>query len=167
MPWLNGIVQWVALAGAVGLLVAAVALAFAVTALRRTRRQVARMNNLLRNSQATDIEQVLSEQWSSLRRAEEGVSALSDRVGRLEAVLPLALKRVGLVRYNAFPGAGAELSFSLALMDDQRDGIVLTGLYGREETRMYAKPLRSGASQYQMSSEEKEAVQAATEGRGT
>lgn len=164
MPALNGVMQWLAIAGAVGLIVALLSLILAVAALRRARKQAARMSHLLRNSQATDIEQVLSDQWRSLRDAEDGVASLSARVGQVEAVLPRTLKRVGLIRYNAFPGAGAELSFSLALLDDGRDGVVVTGLYGREETRVYAKPLQNGTSQYQMSSEEKEAVRVATEG---
>lgn len=163
MPSLNGVLEWIALAGVVGLLLAVIALLLAVAALRRARRQTERMNALLRNSQATDIEQVLGEQWRALREAEDGVRALARRLTSVEEVLPRTLKRVGMIRYNAFPGAGAELSFSLALLDDARDGVVLTGLYGREETRVYAKPLSQGKSQYQLSAEEKDAIRVATE----
>lgn len=164
MPSLNGILLWVALVGGLALVLALAALLLAMAALRRARRQTTRLNHLLRDSQATDIEQVLGDQWRSLRTAEDAVSHLSGRLDRIEAILPRALQHVGIVRYNAFPGAGAELSFSLALLDDKSDGIVLTGLYGREETRVYAKPLSHGTSRYQMSSEEKEAVRAAAEG---
>lgn len=66
-----------------------------------------------------------------------------------------------LYRYNAFDKTGSDLSFSLALLSDQGDGLVLTGIFGREDTRVYAKPVSGGLSDYTLSEEEKEAIKVA------
>jgi hypothetical protein len=81
-----------------------------------------------------------------------------ERLDALESRLARAVQHVGLVRFDAFPGAGGRLSFSAALLDDEGSGIVLTAIAGREETRVYCKPLRQGASPLPLSPEEKEAV---------
>ncbi|MGI6365713.1 MAG: DUF4446 family protein [Bacillota bacterium] len=66
-----------------------------------------------------------------------------------------------LVRYNAFDKTGSDLSFTLALLNDQMDGFVLTSIFGREDSRVYAKPLLGGKSQYALSQEEQQAIKAA------
>jgi hypothetical protein len=65
---------------------------------------------------------------------------------------------VGLVRYNAFGERGSDLSFSVAMLDDHSDGVVLTSIYNRDNSYIYAKPLKQGDSSYSLSSEEKEAI---------
>lgn len=68
-----------------------------------------------------------------------------------------------LLRYNAFETIGSDLSFSLALLNDQGDGLVLTGIFGREDTRVYAKPVSGGLSEYTLSEEEIKAIKVAME----
>lgn len=84
---------------------------------------------------------------------------MSARVGAIETGLPQNIRRVGLVRYNPFSDAGGDQSFALALLTEDKDGIVLSSLYGREMNRVYAKPIEKGVSKYQLSDEEKQAIQ--------
>lgn len=65
---------------------------------------------------------------------------------------------IGIKRYNAFGERGSDLSFSLAIVDNQQNGLVLTGIYNRDCSYVYAKPLTEGDSSYPLSPEEKEAV---------
>lgn len=65
---------------------------------------------------------------------------------------------IGVHRYNAFAQNGSDLSFSVAILDEELDGVVLTGIHNREETYVYAKPVTQGQSQYVLSPEEKEAI---------
>ena len=74
------------------------------------------------------------------------------------------LQRVGLIRYNPFKEAGGDQSFSLALLDADNNGFVVTSHYHRDISRVYAKPIESGASKYQLSEEEKEAINKAIHG---
>jgi hypothetical protein len=58
---------------------------------------------------------------------------------------------------------GGRLSFSCALLDDEGTGVVLTSINGRQETRVYAKPVTAGTSSYNLSTEEQEAIRQALE----
>jgi len=66
--------------------------------------------------------------------------------------------KVAMKRYNAFGERGNDLSFSLAILDDNHNGIVLTSLHNRENSYIYSKPLDKGESQYPLSPEEKEVI---------
>ncbi|MCL6594913.1 MAG: DUF4446 family protein [Firmicutes bacterium] len=89
---------------------------------------------------------------------DSAVAELSRRLQILERDQGNALQRVGLVRYDAFPGAGGQFSFSVALLDGTATGVILTAISGREETRMYAKWVERGASRQPLSPEEGEAL---------
>lgn len=71
------------------------------------------------------------------------------------------IQKVGIVRYNAFKDTGSDLSFALALLDKQNDGVVFNGIYARESSNIYAKPVKNGESNYRMTEEEKEAIKRA------
>ncbi len=165
MPELIRLAPWLALIGAAGLVVGVIALIAGLVSLAAARRLRRRLDHLLRGGQATDVETLLHEQWQALREAQAGVASASARLDGVEVLMRSALQRVGVVRYNAFPGAGAELSFSVALLDAEDDGVVISGLYGREETRIYAKPVASGASRYPLSEEERAAIGAAIDSK--
>ncbi len=72
-----------------------------------------------------------------------------------------AMQRFGLVRYDAFEDMGGRLSFSAAVLDDHGDGIVITSINGRTETRTYAKSVRGLQSQHNLSGEERAAIEQA------
>ncbi len=165
MPDLIRLAPILALIGAAGLIVGIIALILGVASLTAARRLRRRLDHLLRGGQATDVETLLHEQWQALREAQGGAESALARLDGVDALLRRSIQRVGVVRYNAFPGAGAELSFSVALLDAEEDGVVISGLYGREETRIYAKPVASGASRYPLSEEERAAIEAAIESK--
>lgn len=71
------------------------------------------------------------------------------------------LKKIGMVRYNAYKDTGSDLSFALAILNDNNTGIVLNGIYGRDTSNIYAKPVVKGNSEYALSKEEKEAIEIA------
>jgi hypothetical protein len=86
------------------------------------------------------------------------VASLRDGLARTRAELADALRHVAVVRYDAFPDMGGRLSFSVALLDDAGDGLVLTSINGRSETRTYAKGVKGGGSEHQLSPEEEQAI---------
>jgi hypothetical protein len=75
-----------------------------------------------------------------------------------ERALTVLKGRVGVHRFNAFSETGSDLSFSIAIVNDQQDGVVITGIHGREQTFLYAKPIDKGQSAYMLSPEEKIAI---------
>ena len=66
-----------------------------------------------------------------------------------------------MVRYNAFRDTGSDLSFTLALLDENNNGVVLNGIYSREMSNIYAKPIENGKSTYTLSDEEQKAIERA------
>ena len=69
------------------------------------------------------------------------------------------VQQVGIVRFNAFDNTGSDLSFAVAMLNAANTGFVLSGIYGREESRVYAKPLIKGESTYTLTKEEKQAIE--------
>ncbi|MBA3586934.1 MAG: DUF4446 family protein [Chloroflexi bacterium] len=102
--------------------------------------------------------------------AEQAVRA-GERMNEMEAMHSVmdqrtrrSLQHIGLVRYNPFDDTGSDQSFAIALLDDQRDGIVLSSLHGRTNTRIFAKPVADGGSPHNLSDEESQAIRIAVEG---
>ena len=81
---------------------------------------------------------------------------------RLDKELTTCLQKVGVVRYNAFKDTGSDLSFAVALLDDNNDGVILNGIYSREMSNIYAKQVTKGQTTSKLSEEEKEALYIAT-----
>ncbi|HEY9476549.1 MAG TPA: DUF4446 family protein [Mycobacteriales bacterium] len=76
----------------------------------------------------------------------------------LYAELGHTVRRVALVRYDAFPDVGGRMSFSVALLADDQNGIVMTAINGRHETRVYAKRIVGGTAEQDISPEERQAI---------
>jgi hypothetical protein len=87
-------------------------------------------------------------------------------VGSRGTVDPRALRDVGIVRYDALNEMSGQLSFSLALLNTLGDGVVISSINGRAETRTYAKPVVGGKGSQELSPEEAQAVHSARLGTG-
>ena len=105
--------------------------------------------------------------------AEQAVKA-TERMARIEAAFGgidgrsrRSLQHIGLVRFNPFEDTGSDQSFAIALLDDDRDGIVISSLHGRSNTRVFAKPVTDGGSPHNLSEEEEQAIRIAVEGTGS
>ncbi len=97
-----------------------------------------------------DLEEILKE----FRELKKEVQELSRKT-------KTAIQKVGIVRYNPFSNTGSDLSFSIALLDNNNNGIVITSLYTTEENRVYGKPVLKGSSSYSLSKEEEKAIKEA------
>ena len=122
------------------LLVSVAALAVAVVALRRTTVDARRISRRNPATVPTDLE------------------GLRGEVQALRAESNDALRHLEVVRYDAFGDMGGRLSWSLALLDDGGNGVVLTSIHGRSEARTYAKNIATWQCDQAMSPEEEEAV---------
>lgn len=103
----------------------------------------------------------MKEAWKYFQDLEGNLEKISKELEKLKAESKFSVQKVGMVRFNPFSGVGSDQSFSIALLDANNDGFVITSLYTREENRIYAKPLKAGHSEYLLSAEEKEAIEKA------
>jgi hypothetical protein len=93
-----------------------------------------------------------------LAEIDRRLGALEQGMARIADHLPKAVQGVGVVRYNAFPGMGGNMSFSLALLDGRANGVVVSVLNGRESARVYGKLIEGGQSSHALSAEERQAL---------
>jgi 3-dehydroquinate synthase class II len=89
------------------------------------------------------------------------VNSHDARLGQAESKLRKAIDRAELIRFNSFENMGAELSFALALLNQEGTGVILTGIHSIEECRVYAKPIENGQAAVKLNQEEKQAIERA------
>lgn len=107
----------------------------------------------------TDFISAVDRQVSQVRALRSEVEELKSELGKVRADLADAIRHVSVVRYDAFQDLAGRMSFSAAMLDDAGDGLVISALNGRSETRAYAKGIKGGlAVAGSLSPEEEEAV---------
>lgn len=149
---------------AVAALTLALAVAVVVLGIRLRRLRQAR-RTIEESDQDPDVLEAVARYRDQVAALRDDVAIAHERTDQLRQLLTGTVSRVGLVRYNAFENMGGGLSFSMALLDETSNGLVVSAINGRAETRMYAKPVVDGDSGHQLSSEEKASIEAAMEGR--
>lgn len=112
-----------------------------------------------------DAFQALHRLTGEVDQLRSDVQIVHGNTEKLRGLLAATISRVGIVRYDAFADMGGALSFSAALLDESGDGVVVSAINGRSETRTYAKPVVARESEYNLSPEEVEAVEAAMAGQ--
>lgn len=117
-----------------------------------------RYNQMMAGTGIEDLEGLLIDLKNQQARLDENQNDHRLQLERINQLLPKQKAKIGIKRYNAFGERGNELSFSAAFVDDQNNGIIITGLYSRDGSYVYAKPLEHGESSYALSPEEVEAI---------
>ena len=110
-----------------------------------------------------DIREDLEQYMDRVINLEAGISETNSHCNQIDKQLKGCIQKVGVVRYNAYRDSGSNLSFAVALLDENNDGVVFNGIYSREMSNIYAKPVKNGESTYTCSEEEKEAIVKAIE----
>jgi hypothetical protein len=149
------------------MIVAALAvLAFLIVLILAARlRKVRRSYALLRGEgEEKDIFAAFSRVIKRVQSIEQRVDHVTATQQEESLLRKGAMQRFGLVRYDAFDDMGGRLSFSAALLDDNGDGVIISSINGRTETRTYAKLVRGLTSENNLSDEEREAIAIAVEG---
>ena len=122
-----------------------------------------RLNRMLRGSQITNLEQVIEEYTSEIQQIKQQVNTNSKNIEFIMDKLSTYKGKVGVVRYNAFGEEGNDLSYSIAIIDEGKNGVVISSIYNRGQSNTYAKPIKAGDSVYKLSKEEIEAISKAIE----
>ncbi len=139
------------------LLLAVIYLLIRVGGNRRKIRKMSLVNDAWRQ------EEIIQKHAESIKGVEEGLEEIKKEINHLEILVENSIMGVGFQRYNAIKDAGGDLSFSLALMNGKKEGVVVSSIFGRDETRVYAKDVVEGKSKYRLSEEEVQAISQAQE----
>lgn len=108
------------------------------------------------------LDEILEQLLSDFRKEHQSHKVIQDELAEIKNQLPSHLRKIGLVRFNPFVGTGGNQSFSLAILDGQDTGLVITSLHSREGTRLYTKSVKGGKSDGELSNEEQRALKTAT-----
>ncbi|MBI3522110.1 MAG: DUF4446 family protein [Chloroflexi bacterium] len=145
----------------IALALAVIGLAVWVALLQRSEARLRRrLRTMLRDGDA-GIDEVLERQLHRVDQLTGRMDALNALHRELDARGQRMLQRVGVVRFNPFSDTGGDQSFAIALLDTQGNGVVLSSLHGRADTRVFAKQVVQGRSRHQLSDEEQEAIRMA------
>ncbi|MDQ4148610.1 MAG: DUF4446 family protein [Actinomycetota bacterium] len=110
------------------------------------------------NSDGKTLIDVVSGLAGEVGAFEHKLNMQAKRQEELFALLGTSARNLGVVRYDAFEDMGGRLSFSAALLDDHGNGLVITSINARSESRVYAKSVRAGDSEHNLSIEEQQAI---------
>lgn len=124
--------------------------------LRKLRTSYQKFMNKLGNG--NNLDEMMKEYMKKVNSVEEKNNEIISYCKVLDDNMKKCTQKIGIVRYNAFKDTGSDLSFSLAILDDYNNGVVLNGIYARDSSNIYAKPIENGESKYVLSNEEKEAI---------
>ncbi|MBC8016193.1 MAG: DUF4446 family protein [Sporomusaceae bacterium] len=122
-----------------------------------------RYRKMMKGMEGVNVEQMLIAHLEEMKQALRTVDDLSIRCRMMEEASKKCIRRVGIIRFNAFEDMGSDLSFAIALLDDQNNGVVVSSIYSRNESHTYAKPIISGNSSYFLTEEEIQALKQAIE----
>jgi len=136
----------------------------AVVQSARLRTATRAYRSLVTDSQGGSLQQLLDTHIAKVVEVGARLEKLAELHEYLEVRSRGSLQHVGMVRFNPFEDTGSDQSFAIALLDDRRDGIVLSSLHGRGGTRLFAKPVEGGESTHTLSDEEAQAIRIAVEG---
>ncbi len=144
----------------VAIVAAVVALVLSVLALLGQRR-VRVSYRIFSQGSRDDVLTLLQRHIDDVQTLRSDVAGLRDHSYGVRDMLAGCISRVHTVRYDAFDDMGGHMSFSSAFLDEHGDGMVITAINGRTDTRVYAKAVRAGTSRHNLSQEEERAIRQA------
>lgn len=113
-----------------------------------------RFRRLMRGTNNKNLEELILSELDTIAESRENSERAIQANKDLEEKMKGCIQKTAIMRYKAFEDVGSDLSFSVALLDDNDDGVILTGIYGRQDSTTYAKPIDKGISRYDLSEEE-------------
>jgi len=113
----------------------------------------------MRGANNKNIEELIISYFDKIDEAKTTTEATKEKCNSIEKKVQSCLQKTSILRYRAFENVGSDLSFSISMLDNNNDGFILTGIYGRNDSTTYAKPIEKGLSRYDLSAEEKEVLE--------
>lgn len=117
-----------------------------------------RYRRLMQGMDGKNLEEILFTNLDEVRATQKRYDEIHAACDNLEKVTQVCLQKVGVVRFNAFADVGSDLSFAVAFLDSHNNGVIVSSIFGRDESRTYAKPIQEGKSSYFLTEEEKQAL---------
>lgn len=140
-------------------IITGITLIIAALAIIRANRLAKKYDKFMKQLSDKDIETLLTEHMDNVKGVTKEIGDVKSKIEEVKNTTNRCFQKHGIVRYTAFEDVGSDLSFAVALLDGNDDGVILNGLYSREGSSMFAKPVHSGETKQNLSDEEKKALE--------
>lgn len=151
---------WIGAAGFLGI-VALLLLVYIIVLNRRVKKLEEKYTYFMQDEIGQSMEAKLRDDVDKLHELKDSLDSVYDAQKDILAVQHNCFRKIGFVKYNAFDNIGNHLSFAFTVLDGKNDGFCLSSVYGRSESRIFAKPIIDGKCMYGMSAEEQESLDSA------
>jgi uncharacterized protein YlxW (UPF0749 family) len=117
-----------------------------------------RLKRFFLGKKAKDLEETITSLENNINDLNKSRNNLEKEITLINAKLKKSIRGLQTIRFNPFPDQGSNQSFAIGMLNEEGDGLVLSSLYSRERMSVFAKPIVNGKSEYELSAEEKEAL---------
>lgn len=112
----------------------------------------------MRGINTKNLETLVVDYLDKIDGVGDNINNIKNDIEQIDNYLKKCVQKTAVIRYKAFDNVGSDLSYSIAFLDRDDNGVILTGLYGRNQSTAYAKPIDKGISRYDLSKEEIEVL---------
>ena len=114
-----------------------------------------RYREMMRGSQSDDLEGMLLQHISAVEKVAATNARILEENELIRQFLRKTLVRTAMVRFRAFEDMGGDLSYAVAMLDADNNGVIFSSIFARADSRSYIKPIKGGSSEYALTDEEK------------
>jgi hypothetical protein len=120
-----------------------------------------RLRRFFVGKKAKDLEDTILALVNDIEKLKKEKESIEKEISVINTKLKKSIRGLNTVRFNPFPDQGSNQSFAISLLDEEGDGVVFSSLYSRERMSVFAKPVKGGKSEYELTAEEKKALDGA------
>jgi len=114
-----------------------------------------RLKRFFTGTNSRNLEEVLTLVGRKISNMEEVQTNTNEHLLKVDERLNKSIRSIKTIRFNPFTDAGSNQSFAIALMNDEKDGVIISSLYARDRMSIFAKPITNGKSEFELTDEEK------------
>ena len=120
-----------------------------------------RLKRFFLGKKAKDLEDTIVSLENDIFQLKKARESIEKDLAIINSKLKKSIRGLNITRFNPFPDQGSNQSFAIGMLNEEGDGLVISSLYSRERMSVFAKPVKNGKSEYELTTEEKEALEKA------
>jgi hypothetical protein len=120
-----------------------------------------RLKRFFLGKKAKDLEDTIKILEDGMEKLKYAKEKTEKEINEINQKLKKSIRGLETVRFNPFSDQGSNQSFAIGMLNEEKNGVVISSLYSRERMSIFAKPIKNGKSEYELTNEEKEALKKA------
>jgi hypothetical protein len=120
-----------------------------------------RLKRFFLGKKAKDLEDTIISLENNINELNKTKDTIQKDIAIINTKLKKSIRGLETIRFNPFPDQGSNQSFAIGMLNEENDGLVISSLYSRERMSIFAKPIKKGKSEYELTTEEKEVLERA------